>query len=92
MAPDRRSAVYGGGLAFLFSSSVRCLFPFPRRAHGAGGRGLSGSREQVLTAAADGEKVIIWHVPAKAGASVCCSSRHGDFPGGRVSRFKGTSR
>jgi fermentation-respiration switch protein FrsA (DUF1100 family) len=82
--------VYCGGLAFLFFKQREMLFPIPpvgRTAPDAAG--LPEAEEHVLTTA-DGEKVIIWHVPAKPGRPVILFfPGNGDFLAGRVSRFKG---
>jgi hypothetical protein len=82
--------VYGGGLAFLFFKQRAMLFPIPpvgRTAPDAAG--LPEAEEHVL-ATADGEKVIIWHVPAKPGHPVVLFfPGNGDFLAGRVRRFKG---
>jgi len=82
--------LYGGGLAFLFFQQRSMLFPIPpvgRMAPEAAG--LPEAEEQVLTTA-DGEKVIIWHVPTKPGHPVVLFfPGNGDFLAGRVSRFKG---
>jgi fermentation-respiration switch protein FrsA (DUF1100 family) len=82
--------LYGGGLAFLFFQQRSMLFPSPpvgRTAPDAAG--FPEAEEQVL-ATADGEKVIVWHVPAKPGHSVVMFfPGNGDFLAGRLSRFKG---
>ena len=65
------------------------LFPIPpvgRTAPAAAG--LPEAEEQVLTTD-DGEKVIVWHVPAKPGRPVILFFHgNGDFLAGRVSRFR----
>jgi fermentation-respiration switch protein FrsA (DUF1100 family) len=65
------------------------LFPIPpvgRTAPAAAG--LPEAEEHVLTTV-DGEKVIVWHVPAKPGHSVILYfPGNGDFLAGRVSRFR----
>lgn len=81
--------VYLGGLAVLFFKQREMLFPIPpvgRTAPAAAG--LPEAEEHVLTTA-DGEKVIVWHVPAKPGHPVILFfPGNGDFLAGRVSRFK----
>jgi fermentation-respiration switch protein FrsA (DUF1100 family) len=66
------------------------LFPIPpvgRTAPAAAG--FPEAEERVLTTA-DGEKVIVWHVPARPGRPVILFfPGNGDFLAGRVSRFKG---
>ncbi len=50
--------------------------------------GFPEAEEHILTTA-DGEKVIIWHVPAKPGHPVVLYfPGNGDFLAGRVSRFR----
>jgi uncharacterized protein len=82
--------LYGGGLAVLFFKQRAMLFPIPpigRTAPDAAG--FPEAEEHVLTTA-DGEKVIVWHVPAKPGRPVVLFfPGNGDFLAGRVSRFKG---
>ena len=82
-------AVYLGGLAVLYVRQREMLFPIPpvgRTAPAAAG--LPEAEEHVL-ATADGEKVIVWHVPAKPNRPVVLFfPGNGDFLAGRVSRFK----
>jgi hypothetical protein len=81
---------YLAGLGFLYARQRDMLFPIPpvgRTAPEAAG--LAGAEEHVLDTS-DGEKVIIWHVPAKPGRPVVLFfPGNGDFLAGRVSRFKG---
>lgn len=81
---------YLGGLAVLYFKQRSMLFPIPpvgRTAPEAAG--FPEAEEQVLTTA-DGEKVIVWHVPAKPGRPVILFfPGNGDFLAGRVSRFRG---
>jgi len=80
---------YLGGLMGLYVKQRDMLFPIPpvgRTAPGAAG--LPEAEEHVLTTA-DGEKVIVWHVPAKSGRPVVLFFHgNGDFLAGRVSRFR----
>jgi len=80
---------YVGGLAFLYFKQREMLFPIPpvgRMAPAA--VGLPEAEEHVLTTA-DGENVIVWHVPAKPGRPVVVFFHgNGDFLAGRVGRFK----
>jgi hypothetical protein len=82
-------AVYLGGLAVLYVRQRGMLFPIPpvgRTAPAAAG--LLEAEEHVL-ATADGEKVIVWHVPAKPNRPVVLFfPGNGDFLAGRVPRFK----
>src|SRR5215469_1442969 len=84
------AAIYLLGVAVLYFKQREMLFPIPpvgRTAPAAAG--LPEAEEHVLTTA-DGEKVIIWHVPAKPGRPVVLFfPGNGDFLAGRVRRFKG---
>jgi fermentation-respiration switch protein FrsA (DUF1100 family) len=81
--------VYLGGVALLYVNQRAMLFPIPpvgRTAPDAAG--LPQADEHVLTTA-DGEKVIVWHVPARPGRPVVLFFHgNGDFLAGRVRRFK----
>lgn len=83
------AVIYLGGLAVLYLKQRDLLFPAPpvgRTAPAAAG--LPDAEEHVLTTA-DGEKVIVWHVPAKPGRPVVLFfPGNGDFLAGRVARFK----
>src|SRR6201995_3224191 len=82
--------VFLGGVAVLYVMQRAMLFPIPpvgRTAPAAAG--LPEAEEHVLTTA-DGEKVIVWHVPAKPNRPVVLFFHgNGDFLAGRVRRFKG---
>jgi hypothetical protein len=82
--------IYLGGVGVLYFKQRKMLFPIPpvgRTAPDAAG--LPQAEEHVLTTA-DGEKVIVWHVPAAPGRPVVLFfPGNGDFLAGRVSRFKG---
>jgi len=59
------SVGYLGGLAVLYLKQRDFVFPIPRTVRTAPeAAGFPEAEEHVLTTA-DGEKVIIWHVPAK---------------------------
>jgi len=81
--------VYCAGLVVLYVRQREMLFPIPpvgRTAPGAAGFGEA--EEHVLTTS-DGEKVIVWHVPAKPGRPVILFfPGNGDFLAGRIDRFK----
>lgn len=83
------SAIYLGGVAVLYFKQREMLFPIPpvgRTAPAAAG--FPQAEEEALTSA-DGEKVIIWHVPPKPGRPVVLFfPGNGDFLAGRVSRFR----
>ena len=83
------AAIYALALGVLFVRQRAMLFPIPpvgRIAPEAAG--FPQAEEHVLTSA-DGEKVIVWHVPAKPGRKVVLYfPGNGDFLAGVVSRFK----
>jgi fermentation-respiration switch protein FrsA (DUF1100 family) len=80
---------YLGGLAVLFFKQRQFVFPIPRTVRTAPeAAGFPEAEEHILTTA-DGEKVIVWHVPAKPGhAVVLYFPGNGDFLAGSVSRFR----
>ena len=84
------AVVYLGGIAVLYFNQRSMLFPIPpvgRTAPDAAG--LPQAEEHVLTTA-DGEKIIVWHVPARPDRPVVLFFHgNGDFLAGRVRRFKG---
>jgi fermentation-respiration switch protein FrsA (DUF1100 family) len=84
------AAGYLAGLALLYLRQRDLLFPIPtieRTAPAAAG--FPEAEEHVL-AASDGEKVIVWHVPARPGRPVVLFfPGNGDFLAGRIRRFKG---
>jgi uncharacterized protein len=83
---------YLGGLIVLYFKQRAMLFPIPPVGRTAPSEaGLPQAEEHVL-ATADGEKVIIWHVPAQPGRPVVLFfPGNGDFLAGRVNRFKGVT-
>lgn len=82
-------AVYLAGLVVLYVRQREMLFPIPpvgRTAPEAAG--LPEAQEHVLTTS-DGERIIVWHVPARPGRPVILYfPGNGDFLAGLVSRFK----
>src|SRR5882724_10129175 len=84
------AVIYLGGITVLYFKQREMLFPIPPVGRTAPAEaGLPEAEEHVLTTA-DGEKIIIWHVPAKPGRPVILFfPGNGDFLAGRVSRFKG---
>jgi uncharacterized protein len=82
-------AIYLGGLVLLYAKQREMLFPIPpvgRTAPAAAG--FPQAEEHVLTTA-DGEKVIVWHVPPKPGQPVILFFHgNGDSLAGCVGRFK----
>jgi fermentation-respiration switch protein FrsA (DUF1100 family) len=80
---------YVGGLAALLLLQRSFLFPIPQTARTApGAAGFPQAEEHVL-ATLDGEKVIVWHVPAKPGHPVVLYFHgNGDFLAGFFGRFR----
>ena len=80
---------YLGGLAVLFFAQRSFLFPIPQTARTApGAAGFPEAEEHLLTTA-DGEKVIVWHVPPKPGHPVVLYFHgNGDFLAGFFGRFR----
>lgn len=83
------AAVYCAGLLVLYVRQREMMFPIPPAGRTApDAAGLPEAEEHVLTTS-DGEKVIVWHVPAKRGRPVILYfPGNGDFLAGRVSRFR----
>jgi fermentation-respiration switch protein FrsA (DUF1100 family) len=81
---------YVGGVALLFFKQREFLFPIPPTGRmSPEAAGFPQAEEQVLTSA-DGERVIVWHVPPKPGHPVVLFfPGNGDFLAGRVDRFRG---
>jgi hypothetical protein len=79
---------YAGGLAALFFAQRAFLFPVPTVARISPQQaGFPEAEEHVLTTA-DGEKVIVWHLPAKPGHPVILYFHgNGDFLAGFFGRF-----
>jgi uncharacterized protein len=82
------SVAYVGGLAVLFFVQRSFLFPVPTVVRTSPGEaGFAEAEEHVLTTT-DGEKVIVWHVPAKPGHPVILYFHgNGDFLAGFFGRF-----
>jgi fermentation-respiration switch protein FrsA (DUF1100 family) len=85
-------AGYLCGVVALFLLQRSFIFPIPpvgRTSPAAAG--FPEAEEHVLTTS-DGEKVIVWHVPAKPGRPVVLFFHgNGDFLAGRVGRFRGVT-
>lgn len=83
------AVIYLCGIAVLYFRQRAMLFPIPpvgRTAPDAAG--LAEAEEHVLTTT-DGERVIVWHVPAKPGhPTVLFFPGNGDVLAGRVGRFR----
>ena len=84
------AAGYFAVLVVLYVKQRDMLFPIPTADRTApAAAGFPEAEEHILTTS-DGEKVIVWHVPAKPGRSVVLFfPGNGDFLAGRVNRFKG---
>jgi len=84
------SVGYLGGLAVFYAKQREFLFPIPQTVRTApDAAGFPEAEEHVLTTA-DGEHVIVWHVPAKPGHPVVLYfPGNGDFLAGAVGRFRG---
>lgn len=83
------SAGYVCGLLVLFFAQRAVLFPAPTHERTAPqAAGFSAAEEHVLTTA-DGEKVIVWHVPARPGRPVILYFHgNGDYLAGFFGRFR----
>lgn len=81
--------VYAGGLAALFLQQRSFLFPIPPVARIApAAAGFPQAEEHVLDTA-DGEKVVVWYVPAKPGRPVVLYFHgNGDYLAGFFGRFR----
>jgi hypothetical protein len=83
------SVGYACGLAALFFAQRSFLFPIPTAERTSPqAAGFPEAEEHVLTTA-DGEKVIVWHVPARPGHPVVLYFHgNGDFLAGFFGRFR----
>lgn len=83
------AVIYAGGLAALFFLQRSFLFPIPTRERIApAAAGFPDVEEHVLTTA-DGEKIILWHMPAKPGRPVILYFHgNGDVLSGFFGRFR----
>ena len=80
---------YLGGLVAVFLMQRTFLFPIPQTIRTAPDTaGFPEAEEHILTTA-DGERVIVWHVPAKPGHQVVIYfPGNGDFLAARVGRLR----
>ena len=79
---------YLGGLAVLFFAQRALIFPAPQTTRTAPAAAGFPQVEEHLLTTADGEKVIIWHVPARPGhAVVLYFHGNGDYLAGFFGRF-----
>jgi fermentation-respiration switch protein FrsA (DUF1100 family) len=83
------SVGYVCGLVVLFFAQRSMLFPIPTAERTPPqAAGFPEAQERVLTTA-DGEKVIVWHVPARPGRPVILYFHgNGDFLAGFFGRFR----
>src|SRR5665811_456267 len=83
------SVAYVCGLAVLFFVQRSFLFPVPTVVRTSPREaGFPEAEEHVLTTT-DGEKVVVWHVPAKPGHPVILYFHgNGDFLAGFFGRFR----
>jgi fermentation-respiration switch protein FrsA (DUF1100 family) len=83
------SAGYVCGLVVLFLAQRSILFPIPTAERTPPqAAGFPEAQEHVLTTA-DGEKIIVWHVPARPGRPVVLYFHgNGDFLAGFFGRFR----
>src|SRR5580692_8653933 len=81
---------YVGGLAILYFAQRSLIFPVPQTIRTSPeAAGFPEAEEHVLTTT-DGEKVIVWHVPAKPGHPVVLYfPGNGDYLAGFFERFRG---
>ena len=83
------SVGYVGGLLALFFGQRAVLFPAPTSARTTPpAAGFPEAEEHILTTA-DGEKVIVWHVPPRPGRPVVLYFHgNGDYLAGFFGRFR----
>jgi len=80
---------YLGGLVVLFFAQRSFIFPIPQTKRTSPESAGFGAAEEHLLTTADGETIIVWHVPAKPGhAIVLYFHGNGDFLAGLVGRFR----
>lgn len=83
------AAGYFAGLMLLFLRQREMVFPIPTIERTAPAAAAFPEAEEHVLAASDGEKVIVWHVPAQPGRSVILYFHgNGDSLVGLVGRFK----
>jgi uncharacterized protein len=83
------SVGYACGLAVLFLAQRSFLFPVPTVVRTSPREAGFPQAEEHVLATADGEKVIVWHVPAKPGHPVILYFHgNGDFLAGFFGRFR----
>src|SRR4030081_1516586 len=83
------SVGYLGGLVVLFFAQRAFIFPIPQTVRPPPVTAGFPEAEEHLLTTADGEDVIVWHVPAKPGhAVVIYFPGNGDFLAGLVGHFR----
>ena len=83
------SVGYVGGLAALFLLQRSFLFPVPQTVRTAPATAGFPQVEEHVLATADGERVIVWHMPAQSGQPVILYFHgNGDFLAGFFGRFR----
>ena len=83
------SVAYVCGLAVLFFAQRSFLFPVPTLTRTSPQQAGFAEAEEHVLATADGEKVIVWYVPAKPGHPVILYFHgNGDFLAGFFGRFR----
>jgi hypothetical protein len=83
------SVAYACGLAVLYFVQRSLLFPVPTTQRMPPQAAGFPETEEHLLATADGEKVIVWHVPARPGHPVILYFHgNGDYLAGFFDRFR----
>jgi fermentation-respiration switch protein FrsA (DUF1100 family) len=83
------TVAYAGGLAVLFLVQRSFLFPIPTAARTSPQAAGFPEVEEHFLATADGEKVIVWHAPARPGRPVILYFHgNGDFLAAFFGRFR----
>jgi fermentation-respiration switch protein FrsA (DUF1100 family) len=80
---------YFGGLVVLFLAQRLLVFPVPQTERTAPQAAGFPQAEEHILPTSDGEKVIVWHVPARPGhAVILYFPGNGDFLAGSVDRLR----
>src|SRR6266513_5830699 len=80
---------YLGGLVAVFLMQRTFLFPIPQTIRTAPDAAGFPEAEEHILSTADGESVIVWHVPAKPGHQVVLYFHgNGDYLAGLVARLR----
>jgi uncharacterized protein len=82
-------AAYVGSGALLYAMQRDLLYRPPQTVRTSPATAGFPTAEEIVLDTADGEKVIVWHVPPQAGRAVILFLHgNGDFLAGRVRRFR----